>query len=939
MTAHTYEHKYRLAAQFARRFQDEKRERAEKDTFWNEFFAIFGLDRFRTATTEYAVKHRSGHTKFADVFWAGRLLCEHKSAGKDLDAAFEQAMGYVEEIRRHNPKDVPRHIIVSDFATMKLYDLKDGTNVFFPLSELPEHIKLRHFDFMDGITHELRQAQEQANIEAAAAVGSLYQAFRADGSYNEHSLKQFLIRLLFCFFADDTLIFEPGQFEGYLKKYTREDGEDIGGTLNRLFAVLNTPPEHRAKNMNTELRAFPYVNGKLFEEQLGEFYFNAELRELLLQCSERDWAKISPEIFGNLFQSVMNNVERRELGAHYTEEGNILKVIDGLFMDNLRQRFQAACKVSGKAKRTAAIYALHQEIGRLQFLDPACGCGNFLVVAYRELRRLEDDIIDELYSIEDGQYDMATFIIETHIGQFHGIEIDEYPAQIAKVAMWLTDHQCNLRTAERFGKTRPSIPLTDSAEIINANSLHTDWPQADYIFGNPPFVGKQYQTPAQKTDIQMICGGIKGFGILDYVANWYVKAACIIAQNPNVQAAFVSTNSITQGEQASVLWQYLFKQDIEIHFAHRTFQWTSQASGKAAVHCVIVGFRQPARYTGAKYLFEYPDIKGLPEKYTVSNINQYLTNAPSIIINKQRKQICNELPMVFGSMPNDGGNLLLSTAEKQALIAAEPLAAQYIRPFFGSEEFLNDKERWCLWFHGISETRLNHDLKHMPKTAQRIESVRQKRSESDRATTKELAAIPHLFGEIRQPASGNYLIIPRVSSEARAFIPIGYVNCNTINSDANFMLPNATPYHFGILCSTMHNAFMRAVAGRLESRYRYSNTIVYNNFPFPFAPQSEGRPALAAEQKHRAAIEAAAQAVLDARAFYRREAAQEGLPPPSLADLYRPDAPFTRLHQAHRALDKAVDAAYGYKGGHDDGSRTAFLFALYQKAAAETGKR
>lgn len=937
MTTHTYEHKYRLAAQFARRFQNEKRERAEKDTFWNEFFAIFGLDRFRTATTEYAVKHRNGHTKFADVFWAGRLLCEHKSAGKDLDAAFEQAMGYVEEIRRHNPDDVPRHIIVSDFATMKLYDLKDSTDVFFPLSELPEHIKLRHFDFMDGITHELRQAQEQANIEAAATVGSLYQAFCADDSYDEHSLKQFLIRLLFCFFADDTLIFEPGQFEGYLKKYTREDGEDIGGTLNRLFAVLNTPSERRAQNMNTELRAFPYVNGKLFEEQLGEFYFNTELRELLLQCSERDWAKISPEIFGNLFQSVMDNVERRELGAHYTEEGNILKVIDGLFMDELRDRFQTACKVSGKAKRTAAIHELHQEIGRLQFLDPACGCGNFLVVAYRELRKLEDDIIGELFA--EGQLLDISTMLQTHIGQFHGIEIDEYPAQIAKVAMWLTDHQCNLRTAERFGETRPSIPLTDSAEIINANSLHTDWPQADYIFGNPPFVGKQYQTPAQKADIQMICGSIKGFGILDYVANWYVKAARIIGQNPKVQAAFVSTNSITQGEQASVLWQYLFKQDIEIHFAHRTFQWTSQASGKAAVHCVIVGFRQPARHTGAKYLFEYPDIKELPEKHTASNINQYLTDAPSIIINKQRKQICNELPMAFGSMPNDGGNLLLSTAEKQALIAAEPLAAQYIRPFFGSEEFLNDKERWCLWFHGISETRLNHDLKHMPKTAQRIESVRQKRSESDRATTKELAAIPHLFGEIRQPASGNYLIIPRVSSEARAFIPIGYVNCNTINSDANFMLPNATPYHFGILCSTLHNAFMRAVAGRLESRYRYSNTIVYNNFPFPFAPQSEGRPALADEQKHRAAIEAAAQAVLDARAFYRQEAAQEGLPPPSLADLYHPDAPFTRLHQAHRALDKAVDAAYGYKGGHDDGSRTAFLFALYQKAAAEAGKR
>ena len=946
MTAHTYEHKYRLAAQFARRFQDEKRERAEKDTFWNEFFAIFGLDRFRTATTEYAVKHRNGHTKFTDVFWAGRLLCEHKSAGKDLDAAFEQAMGYVEEIRRHNPDDVPRHIIVSDFATMKLYDLKDGTDVFFPLSELPEHIKLRHFDFMDGITHELKQAQEQANIEAAAAVGSLYQAFRADGSYDEHSLKQFLIRLLFCFFADDTLIFEPGQFEGYLKKYTREDGEDIGGTLNRLFAVLHTPPERRAQNMNTELRAFPYVNGKLFEEQLGEFYFNAELRELLLQCSERDWAEISPEIFGNLFQSVMDNVERRELGAHYTEEGNILKVIDGLFMDNLRERFQTACKVSGKAKRTAAIHDLHQEIGRLQFLDPACGCGNFLVVAYRELRKLEDDIIGELFA--EGQLLDISTMLQTHIGQFHGIEIDEYPAQIAKVAMWLTDHQCNLRTAERFGKTRPSIPLTDSAEIINANSLHTEWPQADYIFGNPPFVGSTYQTAEQKADTQAVSGSLKNAGILDYVANWYVKAARIIGRNPEVQAAFVSTNSITQGQQVEALWGSLLPQGIEIHFAHRTFQWTSQASGKAAVHCVIVGFRQPARHTGAKYLFDYPDIKGPSEKHSVQNISPYLLDAPDIIIGNRSKPISGEAEMIYGNKPTDGGNLLLSTAEKQALIAAEPLAAQYIRPFLGAEEFLNDKERWCLWFHGISETRLNHDLKHMPQTAQRIANVREYHKEgtkwkgrlnSTKAATRKKAATPHLFDEIRQPASGNYLLIPSTSSETREFIPIGYVDCNTINSNANFMLPNATPYHFGILCSTMHNAFMRTVAGRLKSDYRYSNTIVYNNFPFPFAPQSEGRPASAAEQKHRAAIEAAAQAVLDARAFYRQEAAQEGLPPPSLADLYRPDAPFTRLHQAHRALDKAVDAAYGYKGGHDDGSRTAFLFALYQKAAAEAGKR
>lgn len=930
MTYYTYEHKYRLATQFAKRWQNEKRERAEKDTFWNEFFAIFGLDRFRTATTEYAIKHRNGNTKFADVFWAGKLLCEHKSAGKNLDEAYTQAMAYIEEIRRQNSDDVPRHVIVSDFATIKLYDLHDNTEVFFPLNELPEHIQLRHFDFMDGISHALKQAEEQANIDAATAVGKLYQAFHADSNYAEHDLKQFLIRLLFCFFADDTRIFDPSQFEDYLKKYTRPDGEDMGGTLNRLFTVLNTPANRRPQNMNAELRAFPYVNGKLFAETLSEFYFNSQLRDLLLECSQRDWSKISPEIFGNLFQSVMSNIERRELGAHYTEEANIIKVINGLFMDDLRARFQAACETTGKAKRAAAINQLHQQIGQLTFLDPACGCGNFLVVAYRELRQLEDDIIGELFA-GNQLLDIST-MVQTHISQFHGIEIDEYPAQIAKVAMWLTDHQCNLRTAKRFGQTRPTIPLTDSAQIICANSLRVKWHQADYIFGNPPFIGSTYQTAEQKADTQALSGSLKNAGILDYVANWYVKAAQIILNNPQVQAAFVSTNSITQGQQVEALWGSLLSWGLDIHFAHRTFQWTSQAAGKAAVHCVIVGFRLPEQHTGKKYLFHYADIKGQPEQRTVQNISPYLIDAPNIIISKRSKPISGEMEMVKGNQPTDDGNLILSTEEKEALIAAEPLAANYIRPFLGAAEFINNKQRWCLWFAGVSEMRLQNDLKAMPQVAQRIENVRQMRAASSKAATQKDAATPHLFTEIRQPESGNYLLIPSVSSETREFIPIGYVDCETINSNANFMLPNATLYHFGLLSSTMHNAFMRTVAGRLESRYRYSNTIVYNNFPFPFAAANAQRQPESDEQKHRQAIEKAAQAVLDARAFYRHEAQKENLPEPNLADLYKPNNLFSRLHQAHKDLDKAVDKAYGYTGSHDDGARVAFLFDLYRQA-------
>ncbi|HFC8518263.1 TPA: DNA methyltransferase, partial [Neisseria weaveri] len=589
MSAYTYEHKCRLAREFAERWKNETRERAEKDTFWNEFFAIFNLDRYRTATMEYQIKHRKGSTKFADVFWAGRLLCEHKSANKDLAAAFEQAMGYVEEIRRNNRDDVPRYVIISDFAHIHLYDLRQSTSepLAFALSELPKQIQNRNFDFMDGIERELKAAEELANIEAAASVGNLYTAFKKDGHYPEHDLKQFIIRLLFCFFADDTLIFTKDQFIDYLAKYSRPDGEDLGGTINRIFKVLNTPPEQRPGGMNAELKAFPYVNGKLFEENLCEFYFSSAQREHLFECAGRDWAKISPEIFGSLFQSVMDSVERRELGAHYTEEANILKVIDSLFMNGLHRRF-AEVKKAPKTKRRDAVHAFHQQIGRLKFLDPACGCGNFLVVAYRELRKLEDDIIAELFA--EGQLLDISTMQQCHIGQFYGIEIDEYPAQIAKVAMWLTDHQCNRRTADRFGDTRPSIPLTDSAEIINANALQTEWPEADYIFGNPPFIGSSYQSKEQKADTQRICGAFKGCGVLDYVCNWYVKAATIMQAAPKVQTAFVSTNSICQGQQVEVLWGNLLKQGIRINFAHRTFQWTSAGSGKAAVHCIIVGF-------------------------------------------------------------------------------------------------------------------------------------------------------------------------------------------------------------------------------------------------------------------------------------------------------------------------------------------------------------
>ncbi|HGP4545532.1 TPA: class I SAM-dependent DNA methyltransferase, partial [Neisseria meningitidis] len=640
---------------------------------------------------------------------------------------------------------------------------------------------------------------------------------------------------------------------------------------------------------------------------------------------------ISPEIFGTLFQSVMDAQERREAGAHYTETANIDKVINGLFLENLRAEFEAVKAFKrDKAKKLAAFY---QKIQNLQFLDPACGCGNFLIVAYDRIRALEDDIIAEaLKDKAGGLFDSPS--VQCRLKQFHGIEIDEFAA---RTAMWLKNHQCNIRTQIRFdGEVAcHTLPLEDAAEIIHANSLRTPWQAADYIFGDPPFIGSTYQTKEQKNDLESICGHIKGYGLLDYVCNWYVKAAGIMAQHPQVQTAFVSTNSICQGQQVEILWGSLLKQDIEIHFAHRTFQWTSQAAGKAAVHCIIVGFRQKPQMPSEKTLYDYPDIKGEPVKHAAANINPYLIDAPDVIIAKRSRPVHCEPDMVNGSKPTEGGNLILSTDEKEALIAAEPLAEQYIRPFVGAEEFINGKTRWCLWFHGVSDVKRNHDLKQMPQVQARIQAVKTMREASSDKQTQKDAATPWLFQKIRQPSDGNFLIIPRVSSESRRFVPIGYLSYETVVSDLVFTLPNASLYHFGILSSTMHNAFMRTVAGRLESRYRYSNTVVYNNFPFPEScrmPSENDR-----QDPLRAAVETAAQAVLDARGQYRREAREAGLPEPTLAELYAPDAGYTALDKAHAALDKAVDKAYGYKTGKntdDEAERTAFLFELYRKAAA-----
>lgn len=930
------------AQNFAAYYKDQTDERREKDTFWNEFFAIFGIDRKNVAHFEYPVKDPADNTQFVDIFWEGIFLAEHKSANKNLTKAKEQAERYLQEIGRTKPSALPEYYAVSDFAHFHLYRRvpeEGAENQWqFPLEELPEYITRGVFDFMFGIEAKVRQIQEEANIQAAAAIGRLHDTLKEEGIYEEHELRLFITRLLFLFFADDSAVFQRNYlFQDFLESC--KEADTLGDKLNQLFEFLNTPDQKRSKTQSEKFKGFEYVNGGLFKERLRTFDFTAKQHRALIDCGNFDWRNISPEIFGTLFQSVMNAQERREAGAHYTEAANIDKVINGLFLENLRAEFEAVKSLKrDKAKKLAAFY---QKIQNLQFLDPACGCGNFLIIAYDRIRALEDDIIAEaLKDKTGGLFDSPS--VQCRLKQFHGIEIDEFAVLIARTAMWLKNHQCNIRTQIRFdGEVAcHTLPLEDAAEIIHANSLRTPWQAADYIFGNPPFIGSTYQTKEQKNDLESICGHIKGYGLLDYVCNWYVKAAGIMAQHPQVQTAFVSTNSICQGQQVEILWGSLLKQGIEIHFAHRTFQWTSQAAGKAAVHCIIVGFRQKPQMPSEKTLYDYPDIKGEPQKHAAANINPYLIDAPDVIIAKRSCPIHCEPDMVNGSKPTEGGNLILSTDEKEALIATEPLAEQYIRPFIGADEFLNGKTRWCLWFQGISDVKRNHDLKQMPKVQARIQAVKTMREASSDKQTQKDAATPWLFQKIRQPSDGNFLIIPRVSSESRRFIPIGYLSYETVVSDLVFTLPNATLYHFGILSSTMHNAFMRTVAGRLESRYRYSNTVVYNNFPFPEScrmPSENDRP-----DPLRAAVEAAAQAVLDARGQYRREAREAGLPEPTLAELYAPDAGYTALDKAHAALDKAVDKAYGYKTGkntNDEAERVAFLFDLYRKAIESQNTR
>jgi hypothetical protein len=888
------------AIAFSKEWESETSEKSESQSFWNDFFNVFGISRRRVGSFELPIKKADNKQGFIDLLWKGTILVEHKSRGKDLDKATQQAKDYFPNLKEH---ELPKYILVSDFQKFRLYDLDTDETKEFELKGFVDHVHL--FGFMAGYEKRVYKDEDPVNIKAAELMGELHDRLKEIG-YSGHDLEVYLVRLLFCLFADDTGIFDKGIFWDYVDRHTKEDGSDLAMHVASIFHVLNMPKEKRLKNLDESLMQFPYVNGKLFEESLQPAAFDSGMREILLKACAFDWGKISPAIFGSMFQAVMNQTERRNLGAHYTSEKNIQKLIRPLFLDDLYVEFEKAKGSKGKLEE------LHQKIADLHFLDPACGCGNFLIITYRELRDLELEILKELYRKHKSFLDVRLFI-QVDVDQFAGIEYDEFAVRVAEVAMWLIDHQMNVKVGNEFGQYFVRLPLKKAAKIVHGNSLRIDWESVvakeklNFILGNPPFIGHHYQSVAQKEDLHHILHDVQAAGVMDYVSAWFYKAAQYI-QFTKIKVGFVSTNSVSQGEQVGILWGALLdKFSVIIHFAHRTFKWNNEAKGNAAVHCVIIGF---ANYEAdEKYIFDYQDIKGEPQLIRVKNINPYLVDASNLIIPNSNKPICNVPAMMYGSKPTDGGYFLLTQEEKTEFLKKEPEAEKFIKPFISAKEFLNGGERYCLWLVDIQP----NELKKMPEILKRVEAVKKFRSESVASSTRDYSSHT-LFRQVTQPKS-DYILVPRTTSENRRYIPLGFFTADNIVSDTCQAIPNGDLYLFGMLTSTMHMTWVKYVCGRLKSDFRYSKDIVYNNYPFPET----------ANDKQKQKVETAAQAVLDTRAKY---------PDSSLADLYDPLTMPPDLVKAHQTLDKAVDLCYRPQPFVSELNRIEYLFSLYEALSA-----
>lgn len=886
------------AAAFAARWRDcPGDERQFGQTFEKDFMQVFGVEPLE-GLHEYQLRLLDGSIAYVDYLLPGRILIEMKSRGKSLATAYAQAMSYVRALK---PEEVPALVMVCDFDQVQVYNLKkDHPYKPFRVRQLKGHTRI--FSQLAGYGAQAEEATEiEVNTAASYKMARIHDALKENG-YSGHALEVFLVRLLFCLFADDTGIFEKDSFQHYILA-SRADGSDLSMRLSELFWVLNTPESSRMKTMPDELKRFRYINGSIFRDPLPPASFDDRMRDALVEVSrEFDWTLISPSIFGAMFQGVMDQQARRALGAHYTSQENILKVIRPLFLDALYDEFE-------KSKSTTKeLRAFQEKLASLHFLDPACGSGNFLIVTYQELRKLEFEVLKLLH--ESNQMVLVDSLVKVKPGQFYGIEIEDFPCQVAQLSILLMKHLMDRDLSDHFGMNIIDFPIRENANIVRGNALRLDWNEVcpaeklDYIIGNPPFLGARVMSPEQKEDLQLVFGAAKNAGNLDFVACWFRKAADLMAHYPKIRASLVSTNSISQGDQVAILWKPLLENGIKIDFAWRTFKWSNEAKSKAAVHCVIIGFSLHG-LSKQKKIFDDVQV------FDADNINPYLVDAPDVLVESRSKPLCEVPEIGIGNKPIDGGNFLFSREEMQVFIQKEPLSEKLFRPWYGSDEFINRRPRYCLYLGDCSPS----ELRKMPHALDRVNKVRQMRLLSNSEGTRKLADTPTRFHVTNIPDC-EYLLIPKVSSEKRRYIPIGFMMKQDLSSDLVFIVPNANLYHFGILTSNIHMAWMRTVAGRLEMRYRYSKDIVYNNFIWPDCTPDQ-----------KAKIERTAQGILDARAKY---------PSDSYADLYDDTVMPHDLRRAHQDNDRAVWEAYGrvWPIG-DEIACVAHLMKLYQAKVSE----
>jgi hypothetical protein len=849
---------------------------------------------------EFPIRGKTGTIKFIDCLWPGVVLVEHKSAGKDLDVAEEQARDYLEALPTHLR---PPTLIVSDFRTIRIVNILRGSTHDFPLTELAENLdRIRAVIAYDGATSA--EPRVEADKKAVKLMGELFIQFEKAG-YEGHELSVFLIRILFLNFGDDTRMWKytPEGLFGSSIQDTYPDGTGLGGRIQELFQVLNTARDKRPSTLSPALVDFPYVNGGLFSEQLPIFSFTADMREALIATTRYNWSNISPAIFGAMFQTVKDKADRRESGEFYTSEKAIMRVISPLFLDGLNARLQKGWASAPALKR------LWADVGKMNFLDPASGSGNFLLVAYKKLRELELKLMARLNELEGR--DTAIQIdgsigLQVHLGQFHAIEYDEWSSQIAFVAMFLADHQSNRQMEEILGVSPERFPLTESAVVKQGNALTIPWDtvcpmnENTYIMGNPPFNGSRLMTSEQKTETQSLWHGTKGLGNLDYVTNWFFLGAKY-ANEKGARVGLVSTSSITQGEQPALLWKKLFQMGVGIDFAYRSFWWDNGA----AVHCVIIGFSTQPK-PKKRPLWKFSDIKGEPELTWTDNINPYLIDAPNILVSSRvRPLVKSAQPVLFGSQPNDAGFLSdISSDEAERIRREDPMAAKYLRRLIGARELLHNEDRWCLWLVDADP----RDIRSSPELRNRVDNVKKHRLASARPATNSLSATPWLFGEIRQPTT-DYIAVPLVSSEIRDYVPMALLSSEVIANNLISTILDGSLLTFGLLMSRPFNVWNKTVSGRLESRNRISGTITYNNFPFPETTEAQDEE-----------INISAQAVLDSRNLF---------PNSSLADLYDPRSMPLELRKAHRQLDKAAMVAFGLKVSASDEEVLAELFRRY----------